>query len=250
VDWFKHLTCSHEDPDISESWDLFGPIGPMLFWVTCELYGREFNRLNGDGELSLSWRYYLDKVRTKRPHCQLILNWFQSRGRFDIEMLPDRIKIKIPKFLELSSNWTKRTKVAPTEAPTEAPTAKEEEVRSKNKNKKENKTYSELFLNFWEQYPNKKGKEEAFKAWKKHTPDMEVVIKAVKAQKQEKADLTLAGKFCSEWPNASTWLNNKRWEDEIQKIEPPKIEGDYPRAEDVLKRQGFTEKDFTWKNPK
>ena len=33
-------------------------------------------------------------------------------------------------------------------------------------------------------------------------------------------------------------------------IKATKIEGDYPRAEDVLKRQGFTEKDFTWKNHK
>jgi len=84
-----------------------------------------------------------------------------------------------------------------------------------------NKTYTEVFLNFWDQYPNKKGKEEAFKAWRKHNPNMEVVIKAVNAQKEEKARLNQERKFCPEWPNASTWLNNKRWEDEIKE---PKTE--------------------------
>jgi len=114
------------------------------------------------------------------------------------------------------------------------------------------KAYSEFFLNFWDQYPNKKGKEEAFKAWKKHAPNMEVVIKAVIAQKEEKASLTLEGKFCPEWPNASTWLNNKRWEDEIQEVPKLKIEGDYPRAEDQLRKQGFGEDYFkvgeSWKD--
>ena len=79
---------------------------------------------------------------------------------------------------------------------------------------KKEKTYSEVFLNFWEQYPNKKGKEEAFKAWKKHNPEMQVVLKAISAQKEEKGNLAREGKFCPEWPNASTWINNKRWEDE------------------------------------
>jgi hypothetical protein len=58
VDWFKHMTASHDDPDISDAWDKFGSIGPLVFWVILEIYGREFNRLNGSGEITLSWKYY------------------------------------------------------------------------------------------------------------------------------------------------------------------------------------------------
>jgi hypothetical protein len=38
------------------------------------------------------------------------------------------------------------------------------------------------------------------------------------------------------------------WERGNPKISKPKIEGDYPRAKDVLKGQGFSEEDFTWKD--
>lgn len=83
-----------------------------------------------------------------------------------------------------------------------------------------NKTYSEFFLNFWDQYPMKKAKAEAFKAWQKHKPDMVTVITSLNAQKEEKEKLLADGKFCPGWPNASTWLNEKRWEDEISD-QPP-----------------------------
>jgi uncharacterized protein YdaU (DUF1376 family) len=83
---------------------------------------------------------------------------------------------------------------------------------------KKNKTYSEIFLNFWDQYPNKKGKWGAFKAWNKHQPDMTIIINALNAQKEEKGKLLADRKFCPEWPNASTWLNGKRWEDEVKEI--------------------------------
>jgi hypothetical protein len=74
--------------------------------------------------------------------------------------------------------------------------------------------YTVDFLKFWEAYPNKSGKFEAFKSWKKWGPDLEVVQKAIQAQTEVKKRLKTQNQFCPEWPNGSTWLNNKRWEDE------------------------------------
>jgi hypothetical protein len=108
----------------------------------------------------------------------------------------------------------------------------------KNVKNVKNNTYSEVFLNFWDKYPNKKGKPEAFKAWQKFKPDILVLLNAIKAQKQEKVELQQARKFCPEWPNASTWLNQRRWEDEI---EIQKQDDQYSHFEIVGAKNGKTD---------
>lgn len=91
---------------------------------------------------------------------------------------------------------------------------------STSSSKEKNKTYSESFLIFWDKYPIKKGKPEAFKAWQKINPDIAIILSAIEAQKDEKIELQRMKKFCPEWPHPSTWINQRRWEDEI-KIETP-----------------------------
>ena len=89
------------------------------------------------------------------------------------------------------------------------------------------KKYKKDFLQFYEKYPLKKNKEKGLKAWEKHKPDLNTILKALKLQILEKERLTRDGSFCPEWPYPSVWINNKRWEDEpyIPKkhiSEPPK----------------------------
>jgi cation diffusion facilitator CzcD-associated flavoprotein CzcO len=95
----------------------------------------------------------------------------------------------------------KVTPPSPTPSPTPSP---------------KNKTYSAIFLRFWEAYPLKKARPTAFKAWLKKKPNIETVLKAIKAQTLEKENLVSQNKFCPEWPHPATWLNNERWEDEIE----------------------------------
>ncbi len=68
------------------------------------------------------------------------------------------------------------------------------------------------FSEFWEIYPRKDAKAAARKAFEKLKPDetlLNTIVKAVEAQKR-----------CSQWqdskyiPYASTWLNQRRWEDD------------------------------------
>ena len=107
-----------------------------MFWVILEIYGREFSRLNGRGQLTLSWKYFLNKTRTKRKTSENILAFYRERSRIISEIFPECVKIKIPKFLEMSSNWVRRERrrpiEAPHEAPQEAPTTIE--VRKKKEN--------------------------------------------------------------------------------------------------------------------
>lgn len=145
MDWYKHMTGSHEDPDISDAEDEFGDAGYAVFFKVLEIYGREFRRLNGDGWLSLSKRKLCRNLRKKWKRTELLLTFYHKRGRILLEQSEKRVSIKIPKFIEMASNWTKRQKDPPTEAPTEEPTATptaiegevEEEVNKEERPKEE-----------------------------------------------------------------------------------------------------------------
>lgn len=71
------------------------------------------------------------------------------------------------------------------------------------------------FDQFWKAYPKKTGKGDAEKAFKKAkvNPDLlDKILKAIEAQKKGKGWLEDEGKYI---PNPATWLNGKRWEDEV-----------------------------------
>lgn len=73
----------------------------------------------------------------------------------------------------------------------------------------------DLFPKFWKLYPNKKGKAAAEKAWKKLkvTDDLFTLIaQGLAKQCTSQAWLKDSGQFI---PHPTTWLNGKRWEDEI-----------------------------------
>ena len=87
-------------------------------------------------------------------------------------------------------------------------------------NKKKNTlVYSEDFILFWNAYPRRKGiktgKNPAFKVWRKLGVDFEMfdkIITAVEAYKKTEEWQEKNGQYI---PHASTWLFQKRWEDEI-----------------------------------
>lgn len=66
------------------------------------------------------------------------------------------------------------------------------------------------FADFWSAYPEKVGKGAAESAWKKLKPDLQTVLKAIEAQR--KSEKWLGGYI----PNPATWLNQKRWLDEVE----------------------------------
>jgi hypothetical protein len=68
---------------------------------------------------------------------------------------------------------------------------------------------------FWTAYPRKTAKQAALKAFRKVSPNpamLEIILKAVAAQRRQESWTKDGGCFV---PHASTWLNGKRWEDEV-----------------------------------
>lgn len=85
----------------------------------------------------------------------------------------------------------------------ETPTRQKKKVITTNNN----------FDSFWSAYPVKKGKGNAEKSWEKLAPDLQVVLTAIEAQKKTDQWSKDKGKFI---PYPATWLNQKRWQDEVE----------------------------------
>jgi hypothetical protein len=98
--------------------------------------------------------------------------------------------------------------------------ASSEHIQECIKNEKE--IYGQNFLSFWKPYPNKVAKKKAYEAWQKleKKEDMEALLPtlldAIEKQKQAKEIKKANGEFVSEWPHGATWLNGRRWEDEVE----------------------------------
>lgn len=92
----------------------------------------------------------------------------------------------------------------------------------KNKNVKNDKNtesaYSDGFVSFWNSYPKKVGKGEASKAFEKaKLPPLTELLSAVESQSNSEQWQKESGRYI---PNPATWLNQKRWEDELTAPKP------------------------------
>lgn len=86
----------------------------------------------------------------------------------------------------------------------------------------------ESFEDFWQEYPKKKAKADALKAWRKIKPDASLLAKILKGLSVAKASegwVKDGGRFV---PHPATWLNGKRWEDEAVSGEAPALDGPPP----------------------
>lgn len=94
------------------------------------------------------------------------------------------------------------------------------------------------FAEFWKLYPNKKGKAAAEKAWAKLkvTDDLfNLIAKGLAAQVVSPGWTKDGGQFI---PHPATWLNGRRWEDEVADCNTAS------RAT-ASHHSGFSEKDYT-----
>lgn len=102
----------------------------------------------------------------------------------------------------------------------EALTGREPSKEKKRLDKKSKQTdHSPIgsFDDFWKEYPKKVGKQKCLRWWKSHKPSPEFaqkMISAVQEQKQTEQWQKEGGSFI---PHPYTWLNQGRWEDEVEK---------------------------------
>lgn len=95
--------------------------------------------------------------------------------------------------------------------------------------------YTDVFLDFWDKYPRKVNKQNAFKAWKKLKVNDVVFAGIIDGLKRANASPAWVKNIKEQTPefipHASTWLNGRRWEDEIDnRGSPKKAESKYAKA--------------------
>lgn len=94
----------------------------------------------------------------------------------------------------------------------------------------------EKFDRFWAAYPNKKAKQDAFRAFQKLKPDDDLLNRMLAALEREKESAQWqesGGRFI---PHPATWLNGRRWEDETTSPTPAQaarhvVAQDYPQRD-------------------
>ena len=104
-----------------------------------------------------------------------------------------------------------------------------------------NNYYTEDFEKFWETYPKKVGKKEAYKAFRKARMPLQTLLDAVKAQMQTDLWKKENGRFI---PNPATWLNQGRWDDEVAEKAAAADEDFNTWALNKLRGKGKTTADY------
>ncbi len=77
---------------------------------------------------------------------------------------------------------------------------------------------------FWNAWPgNKTSKKSSKKAWVRAKPPIDIALKSIESLQEARSLLTAANIWVAQLPNPSTWINQSRWEDEID-MEKVKIQ--------------------------
>ena len=97
---------------------------------------------------------------------------------------------------------------------------KKNKDKDKNKNKKKNKDKCLIgdFEKFWQSYPRKEGKQKAESAFAKVDAPVEILLDAIERHKKSAQWQKDNGQFI---PHPATWLNGKRWEDQLEATATP-----------------------------
>lgn len=105
-------------------------------------------------------------------------------------------------------------------------------VESGKSQKVEHVNSAKRFDEFWNAYPRKVGKGAAEQTFKKYKPSdelLKIVLTAIDEQKHSEQWRKDSGKYI---PNPATWLNQKRWEDEVQiDVQQPRVTYDIAEYE-------------------
>ena len=113
------------------------------------------------------------------------------------------------------------------------PTKSQKEKKYKEIERKE--IIDTLFDRFWTAYPRKVAKPDARKKFEKLNPDealLETMLAAIEKQKRSDQWIRDGGQFI---PHPSTWLNQRRWEDEVTETRAPAGR---------VTAQGYTQRDY------
>lgn len=149
----------------------------------------------------------------------------------------ERAGKKIIQIVKWAKHQNPHRREAPSTLPAETDEVVEEEQQAESGPQKADTEAS--FETFWKLYPRKTAKDNARKAFAKINPDAELLAEIM--------DSLAKHATCHDWlkdngqfiPHASTWLNQKRWNDEV------KPAGNVHHFPGASRHSGFDQRDYS-----
>lgn len=230
--WFKHISDSLDDPFIFDLIDQFGGDGYLVFFGTLEVMAREFDMFS-PGTCSISVRFLTKKLQLSAKKTLKILNFCDKNNRILIARAGDRITLNCPKLKDLCDEFTKKklgrlSGVTPellrsysgTDLDLDLDLDKEKSTPplppqgGRARKTKYEIPYPDKFLAWYEVYPKKKSKRDAFKAWndtRKARPSLGDMLRKLELQIKSHEWQKESGKYI---PYPGTYLRAGGWDDE------------------------------------
>ena len=217
--WFKHDSDANLDDKLQNLMLDHGLKGYGLYWYCLELIANKFDHTNINLDLKHDARIIAKNTSESVKEVEDMMRrmveldlFSQSQGIIQCLKLGTRFEASASSH-PLVRDMVKQLKatngkvVIKSQSNHNIVTA--EEKRIEEKRIEENKD----FERFYEAYPNKKSKPLALKAWLKHKPDIDVVIKSLTMFKKCDQWTKDKGKFI---PYPASWLNAEGWNDVIE----------------------------------
>lgn len=193
-------------------------------WVYLITYVDDYGRGSADPELLKGFVFPRRKGVTESTIEKALLDLANSGSilLYDVDgesyfCFPNwadhqRIQTKRSKFPAPSDGIIKKSTVSHGESPPESNPIQSESNPNTNPNPNSRKRVETDFEKFWNAYPRKVGKQKALEAFRKITVPLETLLAAIENQKKSAQWTKDDGQYI---PHPTTWLNGKRWEDDL-----------------------------------
>jgi len=210
--WFKHDSDAGSDAKLRKLRMKYGAQGYGIYWYCLELIARNVDKNNLTFELEHDADLIADDFKLSAELVQEMMVYMSNLGLFEnVNGIITCLKMasrtdEYTQKLLLSSSTCKSVGTLSGESPRKSVLREEkriEQIRTEKKN-----TYTEDFTIFWSAYPNKVGKDAAYKSWTKSKPRIDDVMYALSWQ--QNSDQWKRGYI----PNPATYLNQGRYKDE------------------------------------
>lgn len=222
--WFKHDSDASNDAKLKKLRIKYGAQGYGIYWYCLELISRNVEKHNLTFELEHDAELIADDFKLSSDLVQHIMTFMVEIGLFEntngiITCL--KMATRTDEYTQkLINSISKKELNVPTlsgESTTKSVLI-EENITEQiiiDKKRTDKNTYTEDFTIFWSAYPNKVGKDAAYKSWNKAKPRLDNVMYALSWQQD--SDQWKRGYI----PNPATYLNQGRWKDEEPVEESP-----------------------------
>ena len=221
VDYFPHEANASEGDTLTILQNYWGNDGYAFWFKLLEKLATTHNHVI-DCSNPVKWQLLLAKTHIDEQKGMAIMDKLAELDAIDAPLWRSNKVIWSQNFVNnVADAYKNRRRTIPLKPITtnnnlittkDNPITTGESTQRKGKERKRDNT---LFDTFWKAFPKRVAKQEAVKAFTKLNPDdtlLGVILKSIDASKKSEAWLKDGGKFI---PHPATWLNGRRWEDEI-----------------------------------